>query len=895
MSVRKRISLFASLALLALTANSQTLIDSVTIGKTTSETNHSLSGSSITGTNATNSKIYRESTTSGYFSYALKVDSVGQNELRCTYWGSDAGNRAFVIYVDGTKLSYQRLNTNSSGKLFTITYSLPFVLTRHKASVTIKFQAKTDSIAGGLYNIFSYKSAAAGSYGPAGVHDPSSIIKCGNKYWVFSTGDGIYAQYSTDLITWTAGPSPFAKWGFPSWISSYAYTSSTSFEGNFWAPDIIYMNGQYYLYYSCSIWGTMSSCIGVIVNKTLEPSDPAYKWVDQGYLGISYSSGVNAIDPAVTRGGNGKIWLTYGSFNLNGIMVTEVDSTTGKSIGTKTSIANSWTGGSNYGEGEGSCMIYHDGYYYLFYNKGGCCSGIASSYYIVMGRSTSPTGPFYDKSGKAMRVVGATSGGTIFFKHDNTRGLKDRYYGPGHLGYMKENGTEYLSFHYYDPNGYYPNAAANYMGGPTLGIGMLVWGTDGWPTISFDFLSEGKYKLKNKNSNLYWDLYNSNSSSTKVVQYGDAAVMSQQWSFEPLGTGEYKITNNAKTSVALEVAGASHTTSNGALMQVAAYTDSIYQKFRTFKSPTGEIIIYPSRASRVIEIPYASTASNVQLGLYDYNTCTCQRWLASPITDFTVSKDTLRFEFNDTTGKTFTFETATDWTLTSSDSWITLDKSSGFGVSEIKVNVDNYAADTIRLGEVIVSSSYIDPKKVIIKQLPASLASYINIDPDTLTLSATDTAAIAIAFSANTDWSISNNYKSWITLSDSSGIGSKNIQIKVGKNSSTSTRLAKLTVSSSVVANKTILVRQYGYGAANQTVSGQPQLKLYPNPVYNAFEAQCKVPATIQLLSASGNVIFSQNITESPVTIQLNGYPSGIYFVKVTNSEGTAIKKLIKN
>jgi hypothetical protein len=41
----------------------------------------------------------------------------------------------------------------------------------------------------------------------AGIHDPSSIVKCKDTYWVFGTGDGIYSMYSKDLVTWKAGPA----------------------------------------------------------------------------------------------------------------------------------------------------------------------------------------------------------------------------------------------------------------------------------------------------------------------------------------------------------------------------------------------------------------------------------------------------------------------------------------------------------------------------------------------------------------------------------------------------------------------------------------------------------------------------------------------------------------
>lgn len=55
----------------------------------------------------------------------------------------------------------------------------------------------------------------------AGIHDPSTIVKCKDRYWVFGTGDGIHAMYSYDLVTWSNGPSPFTKTDFPAWINNY--------------------------------------------------------------------------------------------------------------------------------------------------------------------------------------------------------------------------------------------------------------------------------------------------------------------------------------------------------------------------------------------------------------------------------------------------------------------------------------------------------------------------------------------------------------------------------------------------------------------------------------------------------------------------------------------------
>ena len=114
--------------------------------------------------------------------------------------------------------------------------------------------------------------------GANGAHDPSTIVKSGNTYWIFTTGDGIYGMYSTDLISWTPGPKtvfPIGTW--PSWINAKV----PGFQGNFWASECKFMNGKYYLYYSCSTFGSRVSAIGLATNVTLDPNSPNYKWEDQ--------------------------------------------------------------------------------------------------------------------------------------------------------------------------------------------------------------------------------------------------------------------------------------------------------------------------------------------------------------------------------------------------------------------------------------------------------------------------------------------------------------------------------------------------------------------------------------------------------------------------------------
>ncbi|NLB62871.1 MAG: family 43 glycosylhydrolase [Fibrobacter sp.] len=468
------------------------------------------------------------------------------------------------------------------------------------------------------------------------IHDPSSIVKEDDKYWIYGTGDGIHAAYSHDLITWTNANSPYSKTQFPAWIGDYVKGATDDqgqeiFHGGFWAPDIHYMNGKYHLYYSASEWGTMTSIVGGTTNLTLDPENPQYKWEDLGFMGIwSYQPGLalNAIDPAVMRGHDGRVWLIYGSFNQEGIVITELDTLTGKpkdypgNLPGK-SIANSWTGPNarDYAEGEGAAGIYHDGYYYLFYDKGGCCAGVNSTYYVVVGRSKEPTGPYVDKEGKNLKVDGAPSGGTVLMKHRDELGDEDRYYGPGHIGFFHENGVDYVSFHYYDPNWPYPEQRA---GGPTLGLAKIVWEADGWPSISLDFVAPGTYNLTNVNSQKVLGVQNNQVQDQGLLwQYDfDSMEHSQQWILNTLGHGEYSIQNAANPELYVEA------DNDNILRLTANFSGAINQKFRIALGSDGQSIIYTSAGDDLWEIPNAAM-ENSQVKLWPHTNHPCQKWVLS--------------------------------------------------------------------------------------------------------------------------------------------------------------------------------------------------------------------------------------------------------------------------
>ena len=79
------------------------------------------------------------------------MDAARPNELVCTWWGGESGERNFDILVDGTKIASQKLSNNQPGKFWDATYPIPAELTHGKEKVTVKMQAQPGNFAGGLF------------------------------------------------------------------------------------------------------------------------------------------------------------------------------------------------------------------------------------------------------------------------------------------------------------------------------------------------------------------------------------------------------------------------------------------------------------------------------------------------------------------------------------------------------------------------------------------------------------------------------------------------------------------------------------------------------------------------------------------------------------------------
>lgn len=290
------------------------------------------------------------------------------------------------------------------------------------------------------------------------VHDPA-IIKAEDAYYLFCTGVGIPVRKSVDLVEWQmANPiRVFSK--NPEWTQELIPGST-----DFWAPDIVYYNDKYHLYYSVSTFGKNRSLIGLATNLTLDKEADEFEWVDEGVVIESVATdNYNCIDPNFALDADGNPWLVFGSF-WTGIKMLRLDPDTAKPADDDPTLYALAQRSVNSGAVEAPFIIRKGDFYYLFVSFDFCCRGVDSTYHVMVGRSETFTGPYADRDGVDMLDGGGTQ---VTFP-------TERWRGPGHNSILQEGDSEYIVYHAYD---------ANNGGMPTLRIDPLVWDADGWPSI----------------------------------------------------------------------------------------------------------------------------------------------------------------------------------------------------------------------------------------------------------------------------------------------------------------------------------------------------------------------------------------------------------------------------
>ncbi len=275
--------------------------------------------------------------------------------------------------------------------------------------------------------------------------DPSVIKAKDGYFYLYATEDirNLPIHRSKNLVDWEEVGTAFTNETRPTFEP----------KGGLWAPDINYIDGQYVLYYSMSVWGGEWTC-GIGVATSDKPEGP---FTDRGMMFRSNSIGVqNSIDQYYIED-KGKKYFFWGSFRgIYGIELAD-DGLSIKEGAEKKQVA-----GTAY---EGTYIHKKGKYYYLFASIGSCCAGLKSTYTTVVGRSENLFGPYVDKQGRPM----------LENHHEVLIRKNDAFVGTGHNSEIVKDkkGNDWMFYH--------AVSTANPTG-RVLMLDQIHW-KNGWPEV----------------------------------------------------------------------------------------------------------------------------------------------------------------------------------------------------------------------------------------------------------------------------------------------------------------------------------------------------------------------------------------------------------------------------
>ena len=253
-----------------------------------------------------------------------------------------------------------------------------------------------------------------------------------------------------------------------------------------WAPDVEYINGKYYMYYSLTkAFGSNQSAIARVESNS--PEGPfTNNTILFDSIGADSATDPNCIDPELFYDKDGKLWMVFGSDSA-GIFIKELHAE-GKNAGLPIRTKEEEGYGKllwkkengTYGGNEEGPFVYYNAatdYYYLMTSHG----SLTSTYNMHVARSKKPDGPYVGVDGKDVAENGA-NGNLVSgnYKFDRSGNSGSPYGALGHNSVIKDkDGKYYIVYHVRRAN-----ESGVVAGGHNLYVSQIYFNEEGWPCMS---------------------------------------------------------------------------------------------------------------------------------------------------------------------------------------------------------------------------------------------------------------------------------------------------------------------------------------------------------------------------------------------------------------------------
>ncbi|WP_405867935.1 family 43 glycosylhydrolase [Streptomyces sp. NBC_00005] len=450
--------------------------------------------------------------------------------------------------------------------------------------------------------------------------DPWLEYYDGNYYLITTTFTGILGMRKSPTLAGLATAPNVQVW---------SDTTSTR-NTNIWAPEIHFIDGHWYLYYSAGQSGVAccdSQRTHVLQSAGTDPLGPyTYK---NTLTGSNLSPNGWLIDASVLQTG-GKLYLVGSGFVNGGtqsLVIAPMSNPYTLSSSTFTVISSPTLDWEKSGApvNEGPEPLYHNGRTFLSYSASYCQT---ADYKL---------GQLELTGSDPLSASSWTKKSTPVFQRSDANGV----YGPGHNGFFTSpDGTE--SWIVYHANSSSSGGCGN---GRTTRAQKFTWNSDGTPNFGTPVAlgtslpgpsgeaaaTPTSYTLVNRNSGKCLDVAGgATADGTNVQQWTCNGGTNQKWKVEDLADDTNRLVNVA-TGKVLDTADCS--AADGADIRQWSWLNNKCQRSRLVFTATGDYVrIVNENSGKVADVADCSTANGADVRQWTWLNNTCQQWRLVPTT-----------------------------------------------------------------------------------------------------------------------------------------------------------------------------------------------------------------------------------------------------------------------
>ncbi|MFI6376109.1 family 43 glycosylhydrolase [Streptomyces sp. NPDC050546] len=450
--------------------------------------------------------------------------------------------------------------------------------------------------------------------------DPWLTYHDGDYYLITTTFTGILAMRKSPTLAGLATAPSVQVW---------SDTTATR-DTNIWAPEIHFLNGRWYLYYSAGQSGV--ACCDSQRTHVLESAgaDPMGPYTYKGSLtGSNLTPGGWLIDASVLQA-NGRLYLVGSGFVNGGtqsLVIAPMSNPYTLASSTFTVISSPTLSWERSGSpvNEAPEPLHRNGRTFLTYSASSCQTADYKLGLLEL-TGTDPLNP-----------ASWTKKQTPVFQRSDANGV----YGPGHNGFFTSpDGTENWIVHH-------ANSSAN--GGcgnaRTTRAQKFTWNADGTPDfgtpVALGTTRPGpsgetattptSYSLVNRNSGKCLDVAGgSGADGTNVFQWSCTGGANQKWRIEDLGDDTSRLVNVA-TGKVLDTAECS--AADGADLRQWSWLNNKCQRYRlVFTASEDHVRIVNESTGKVADVANCGTADGTDVRQWSWLNNTCQQWRLVPTT-----------------------------------------------------------------------------------------------------------------------------------------------------------------------------------------------------------------------------------------------------------------------